>query len=133
MEEKIELIISNFKGYSLWRLKFPQSYFNGQEPISIIIIKNKIRKKVTKYIVNNNLKNLFIEVMSIIIDNGEEKNLKTNNIVFKSEINPIIFRIGEHFPSTFSNEIDEKIKMIMNKIIETRRKEILENQFGRGE
>lgn len=133
MEEKIELIIYNFRSYSLWRLKFPQSYFNEQEPISIIIIKNKIRKKITKHIVNNNLKNLFTEVMPIIIDNGEEKNPKTNNIVFKSEINPIIFRIGEYFPSIFSNEIDEKIKMIMNKIIETRREEILENQFGRGE
>ena len=133
MKEKIQLIIYNFRSYSLWRLKFPQSYFNEQEPISIIIIKNKIRKKITKHIVNNNLKNLFTEVMPIIIDNGEEKNPKTNNIVFKSEINPIIFRIGEYFPSTFSNEIDEKIKMIMNKIIETRREEILENQFERGE
>ena len=133
MKEKIQLIIYNFRSYSLWRLKFPQSYFNEQEPISIIIIKNKIRKKITKHIVNNNLKNLFTEVMPIIIDNGEEKNPKINNIVFKSKINPIIFRIGEYFPSTFSNEIDEKIKMIMNKIIETRREEILENQFERGE
>ena len=131
MKEKIQLIIYNFRSYSLWRLKFPQSYFNEQEPISIIIIKNKIRKKITKHIVNNNLKNLFTEVMPIIIDNGEEKNPKINNIVFKSKINPIIFRIGEYFPSTFSNEIDEKIKMIMNKIIETRREEILKNQFER--
>lgn len=131
MKEKIQLIIYNFRSYSLWRLKFPQSYFNEQEPISIIIIKNKIRKKITKHIVNNALKNLFTEVMPIIIDNGEEKNPKINNIVFKSEINPIIFRIGEYFPSTFSNEIDEKIKMIMNKIIETRREEILKNQFER--
>lgn len=120
---KLEIFnyIDNLTVESMWRIKFPSYYFNDESSYALILCDKIITKRLTRKLINKNLKNLFSRHRTSILHFAGPYtlnfNFKPESYIFEGMISPKIFDLSNTSPYySIEDSINDLILLLVNNL-----------------